>query len=92
MCDDDGDGEPDATDNCPFQANADQSDLDEDGIGDECDSDVDGDGVADIDQLAEPDEGGCGCATTSPPAAGWLLVGLLGLVRRRRAVRMRVEK
>jgi ribosomal protein L7/L12/C1A family cysteine protease len=38
------DGVPDASDNCPVQANADQADLDSDGIGDVCDEDADGDG------------------------------------------------
>jgi DNA-binding beta-propeller fold protein YncE len=33
----DGDGIPDASDNCPTSANSDQSDLDNDGIGDVCD-------------------------------------------------------
>jgi Thrombospondin type 3 repeat len=34
----DGDGVPDATDNCPGTANADQADGDGDGTGDACDS------------------------------------------------------
>lgn len=34
----DNDGVPDATDNCPFVANASQADDDEDGLGDACDS------------------------------------------------------
>lgn len=35
--DSDGDGVPDANDNCPKVANADQADIDDDGIGDVCD-------------------------------------------------------
>jgi hypothetical protein len=43
--DQDGDGVPDGSDNCPAVANPDQADLDHDGLGDACDSDRDGDGV-----------------------------------------------
>jgi hypothetical protein len=42
----DGDGMLNAVDNCPDDANADQSDIDGDGLGDVCDADADGDGVA----------------------------------------------
>jgi hypothetical protein len=48
----DGDGEPDALDNCPFHASADQTDTDGDGRGDPCEcGDQNGDGhntVADL--------------------------------------------
>jgi len=40
----DGDGAVDCTDNCLFVPNADQLDLDQDGTGDVCDDDPDGDG------------------------------------------------
>ncbi len=44
--DTDGDGVSDASDNCPNHFNADQSNIDGDGKGDVCDSDMDGDGHA----------------------------------------------
>lgn len=48
--DGDGDGVFDSSDNCPATPNSDQEDYDQDGLGDACDSDVDGDGI-----LNEPD-------------------------------------
>lgn len=47
--DTDGDGLRDPNDNCPSISNADQTDTDNDGIGDACDSntDSDGDGIED---------------------------------------------
>jgi thrombospondin type 3 repeat protein len=50
VLDSDGDGIPDNGDNCPNVANPDQSDADEDGIGDVCEAlDSDGDGIAEAD-------------------------------------------
>jgi hypothetical protein len=45
IVDADGDGIKDTLDNCPSVANADQADLDVDGLGDLCDDDIDGDGI-----------------------------------------------
>ena len=47
--DSDGDGVPDAEDNCPDTANSDQKDFDGDELGDACDDDDDNDGFADVD-------------------------------------------
>ena len=50
--DTDGDGIQDKDDNCPNDINVDQSDIDNDGIGDVCDpvddTDTDGDGIIDL--------------------------------------------
>ena len=45
--DSDGDGVPDATDNCPTKSNPEQEDANGDGIGDACSADTDKDGVDD---------------------------------------------
>lgn len=45
VCDGDGDGAEDHTDNCVGLSNADQADQDGDRIGNPCDDDVDGDGA-----------------------------------------------
>lgn len=44
----DSDGVEDSLDNCPENINTDQSDIDNDGLGDVCDSDDDNDDVLDI--------------------------------------------
>ncbi len=51
--DDDGDGVPNGDDNCPQHENGSQADLDEDGVGDACDPDKDGDGL-ELDCEPEP--------------------------------------
>ena len=50
--DDDGDGVPDAVDNCPIAKNTDQADPDADGKGNPCDTDDDGDGAPDAQDCA----------------------------------------
>jgi len=45
--DEDGDGVPDAVDNCPDVFNDDQADFERDGFGDACDDDDDDDGLLD---------------------------------------------
>lgn len=47
--DTDNDEVPDSEDNCVLAANANQADLDHDGIGDVCDQDLDGDGILNAD-------------------------------------------
>jgi hypothetical protein len=48
----DADGVPDVTDNCPFVANPDQANYDNDSMGDACDPDDDNDGQSDVDEIA----------------------------------------
>jgi hypothetical protein len=62
---DDGDGIPDGQDNCPFEANADQTDTSGSGRGDACEcGDADDDGT-----VTPADTGGIRVALTDPTAA-----------------------
>jgi len=57
--DSDGDGIPDAVDNCPFVPNPDQADSDKDGVGDACDNCP---LVANADQATDGTSSGLGAA------------------------------
>lgn len=48
----DSDGVPDADDDCVLIANPDQTDSDDDGIGNACDADLNSDGIVDLSDLA----------------------------------------
>ncbi len=48
----DFDGVADSVDNCPDAANSGQWDKDNDGVGNECDFDIDGDGVSNVKEIA----------------------------------------
>lgn len=50
IADTDGDGVADSSDNCPDDSNYDQSDYDNDGLGDICDDDDDNDGIPDSEE------------------------------------------
>ena len=54
--DSDGDTVSISTDNCPSVSNLDQADADNDGIGDACDDDPDGDGIVSISFDLTPDD------------------------------------
>lgn len=86
----DGDGVPDVDDNCPETANADQADVDDDGIGDACDTPELPPDAGTCDDCVAPTEDGCGCATSRPdraPPLGSCLLAVLAFAfaRRRRS-------
>jgi len=67
LFDNDGDGIPEASDNCPTVSNVDQTDSDGDSVGDACDNcvndenvmqlDLDGDGMGDVCDADDDDDG-----------------------------------
>ncbi len=74
--DDDSDGIENDTDNCPNTPNPDQTDSDNDGIGDVCDTDADNDGVPDMEDLCPNTPEGVtvdfdGCPVFSLPASNF---------------------
>jgi len=68
--DTDGDGVPDASDNCPADANGGQGDADGDGIGDTCDPSNDGHLDTDGDGLTNAEEVVIGTSPTNPDTDG----------------------
>ncbi|WP_149274928.1 thrombospondin type 3 repeat-containing protein [Pareuzebyella sediminis] len=76
--DDDGDGILNEVDNCPFTFNTDQTDADNNGIGDICENDTDNDGVNDeVDSCPQTPVGAVvdlnGCEIFSLPADNFIV-------------------
>ncbi|MDB2410102.1 thrombospondin type 3 repeat-containing protein, partial [Pseudomonadales bacterium] len=61
---DSGNAKDQLQDNCPAVANADQTDTDNNGIGDACGDDDDGDGINQILVCQLTDDGGFSCQLT----------------------------
>ena len=88
----DGDGVPDAIDNCPDEPNPTQADADGDGLGDACDPDANGDGFVDGARVT-----GGGCAAggghgLALAAAFALLLAARGHRTRRRTRRIGADR
>ena len=76
--DSDRDGIVSPGDNCPSVANAEQQDLDADGLGDACDDDIDGDGFSNSDEIAigSDPESAYSIIALLELLEGWNLVGI----------------
>ena len=74
----DDDGVPDAVDNCPSVANADQTNSDGDSLGDACDPDANGDGIVDTLQPSGTPSGSFSNVVqgSATPTTGTVLSGL----------------
>lgn len=94
--DSDGDGVPNAADNCPDDPNADQADNDGEGAGNACDSTPNGEVLTGDDSNITGDEaaataGGCGLGEPGASAslfslAAWGALGWLGFRKRKTEV------
>ena len=73
----DGDGEPDATDDFPFD-DSETTDTDGDGIGNNADTDDDGDGVSDVDD-PEPEDSSITGNEYNPGWPYWYVLSIIGI-------------